>query len=75
MGIFTMEEINLMCIYDTGRRTALYNDLVTGLRDAYEPEMIELFVSTIEKLETITDEEFSGIGFYPAYDFTSDWDS
>jgi hypothetical protein len=66
MGIFSMEEINLMCIYDTSSRRALYYDLVTALRDVYEPEMVSLLVSTIEKLETVTDEEFPGIGFYAA---------
>jgi hypothetical protein len=74
MNVFTMEEINLMCIYDTSSRTALYNDLVRGLRDVYEPEMADLFASALEKLEALTDKEFLGIGFYPAYDFFVDND-
>ena len=68
MDRFTVEEINLMCIYDTSSRTALINDLVSGLNDVYDLEMTAIFGSAIEKLEAITDEDFSGIGLYAADD-------
>jgi hypothetical protein len=68
MEKFSTEEINLMCIYDTSNREALRNDLITALNDVYEPEMIEVFGSTLEKLDTITDDEFAEIGFYIADD-------
>jgi hypothetical protein len=67
--LFSVEETNLMCIYDTSSRTALLNDLVTGLHDIYDPDMIAIFGSAIEKLEAVTDEEFADIGFYIADDF------
>ncbi len=41
---------------------------MTSLSGISDPDMIELFEAVIEKLEAITDEEFLGIGFYPAYD-------
>jgi len=66
--MFTVEETNLMCIYDTSSRTALIGDLVTGLHDIYDPDMIEIFKSAIEKLEVITDEAFAEIGLYIADD-------
>ena len=86
---FSVEELNLMCIFDTmhrqegrtpkGRllrsksaernREALRDELITALHDVYEPEMIELFGSTLEKLDTLTDEEFAAIAFYIADDF------
>jgi hypothetical protein len=69
MDKFTVEEINLMCIYDTSGRAALLSDLKTGLADVYEPEMREIFGSAIEKLNTVTDAEFAEIGFYIADDF------
>ena len=72
MERFSVEEINLMCIFDTSSRTALLEELVTGLHDVQDPEMITIFGSTIEKLEAITDEEFAGIGFYIADDFFED---
>jgi hypothetical protein len=67
--IFTAEEMNLMCIYDTGSRTALMGDLETGLRDVYEPEMKEIFGSTLEKLAGMTDEEYSAVNLYIADEF------
>ena len=69
---FSVEELNLMCIFDTANREALRNELVTALHDIYEPEMIELFGSTLEKLDTLTDEEFTAVGFYIADDFDED---
>jgi len=65
---FSAEELNLMCIFDTSSREALRNDLVTALHDVYEPDMIEIFGSVLEKLDTITDEDFAVIGFYIADD-------
>ena len=61
---FSAEELNLMCIFDTASREALRNDLIAALHDVYEPDMIEVFGSTLEKLDTLTDEEFAEIGFY-----------
>ena len=62
------EELNLMGIFDTTTIEALRSDLVTALHDVYEPDMIELFGSALEKLDAITDEEFAEIGFYIADD-------
>ena len=66
MDKFSAEEINLMCIFDTESRTALRNDLVTAIHDVYDPDMLAVFNSTLEKLDSITDEDFADIGFYPA---------
>lgn len=69
---FSVEEINLMCIYDTSSRTALLADLHLGLSDVYEPEMQDIFNSTISKLGTVSDEEFADIGFYIADEYIDD---
>ena len=66
---FTVEEINLMCIFGTDNRAELLNDLTKGLLDIYDTEMIEIFGNVIKKLETLTDEEFEDIGFHIADDF------
>ena len=65
---FSAEEINLMSIFDTSDRETLRNDLVTALHDVYEPEMLEVFGSVLEKLDTLTDAVFVEIGFYIAED-------
>ena len=66
MDKFSAEEINLMCIYDTGSRQNLLADLITGLNGIYDPDMREVFESTTQKLKRLSDEEFSEIGFYAA---------
>jgi len=65
---FSAEELNLMSIFDTADRETLRDDLVTALHDVYEPNMIEMFGSVLEKLDSLTDEEFAEIGFYVADD-------
>ncbi|MDL2233179.1 transposon-transfer assisting family protein [Ruminococcaceae bacterium OttesenSCG-928-L11] len=70
--IFTAEEINLMCIYDTSSRGALLSDLKLGLADVYDPDMREIFHTAITKLEALTDTDFSDIGFYIADEYMDD---
>jgi len=65
---FSTEELNLMSIFDTTDRETLRNDLITALHDVYEPDMIELIGSTLERLDSLTDEEFTELGFYIADD-------
>ena len=68
--MFSAEEINLMCIFETGSRKSLINILREGLNnDIYDPEMREIYENTIEKLEKISDEDFSEIGIYIADEF------
>jgi len=61
MDRFTLEERNLMCIYTTASRTILLRDLHTALSDIYHPELKEIAVSTIAKLEHMTDEAYQEI--------------
>jgi len=65
---FSAEELNLMSIFDTADRITLRNDLVTALHDVYDPDMTELIGSALERLDTLTDEEFTELGFYIADD-------
>jgi len=70
---FTVEEVNLMCIYCTNDRKRLIGELTAGLNFVGDPEMIELFGNTIEKLELITDAEFAEIGLYAADEDDEKW--
>ena len=65
---FSTEEINLMCIYDTSTLNTLRADLAIVLNDVYEPEMVVLINTTLEKLNGLTQEDFDDIGFYAAED-------
>ena len=69
MGNFTFEEMNLLCIYNTGSRTGLI-DALTEMRGHLEPdeaELRELTDSAIRKLHTITDVEFDSLELYPDF--------
>ena len=70
--MFTIEEINLICIFDISSRAALINGIRAALPDFYEPEMREIAESSLSRLESITDAEFSMIDLTPEYDFEDD---
>lgn len=70
--MFTYEEINLMCIYDTSSRKGLIAEL-TKMRKYLEPdevEILELTDSAIRKLEKISDVEFECLELFA--DFVED---
>ena len=70
MGNFTFEEINLMCIYNTGSRTGLIDSL-REMRSELSPEereLSELTDSALMKLCVMTDEDFSQLELYPDFD-------
>lgn len=60
MEKFTAEEINLMCIYDTGTRMGLIAELEAMLihLESNETELWELACSVTEKLRAMNDEEY-----------------
>ena len=57
---FGMDEINLMCIYDTGSRTRLIEELEQVLPDLdrEEGELVALVHQVIGKLGAMSDEAF-----------------
>ncbi|MBS5285437.1 MAG: transposon-transfer assisting family protein [Clostridiales bacterium] len=70
MANFTFEEMNLMCIYNTGSRTGLIEAL-TEMRGELSPEEAELRKltdSALGKLRSMTDTEFAELELYPDFD-------
>ena len=70
MGDFTFEEMNLMCIYNTGSRTGLI-DALTEMRGELSPEEVELREltdSALMKLRAMSDAEFAELELYPDFD-------
>ncbi|NCB18804.1 MAG: hypothetical protein EOM61_04185 [Bacteroidia bacterium] len=60
MSRFTVEESNLMCIYNTGSRTDLLSEL-TEMQShlaADETELLALTKTVMDKLSAMSDEEF-----------------
>ena len=67
---FTNDELNLMCIYDTGTRTGLL-DALTTMKEVLEPEETELREMTdivIKKLTAMSDAEYAELELFPDFD-------
>lgn len=70
MGNFTFEEMNLMCIYNTGSHTGLIDSLreMRGELSPEETELRELTDSALGKLQAMSDAEFAELELYPDFD-------
>jgi len=71
MERFTIEEINLLCIYSTETRAGLIADLRQALPDVTDPELREIIENATAKLEGMTDAEYIELqpGLIPAEDY------
>lgn len=69
MNNFTFEEMNLMCIYNTGSRESLMRELreMRGYIGADQPELLAMTDSALQKLENISDEEFTKLELFPDF--------
>lgn len=77
MNDFTFDEMNLMCIYNTGTREGLMAEL-TEMRKELQPdetELLSLTDSTLEKLGRMSDEDFAALVLYPDFDDEEDTDA
>ena len=66
---FTNDEMNLMCIYNTGLREGLMRELreMRGYIGADQPELLAMTDSALQKLENISDAEFAELELYPDF--------
>ena len=61
MEKFTVEEINLMCVFDRRNRTELIEEIDSVLLHLDDKDMEELAKQVIDKLQNMTDEEFAEV--------------
>ena len=63
MSRFTVEETNLMCIYNVGSRTDLLSELSAMQKhlQADETELLDLTKTVLNKLTAMSDSEFESI--------------
>ena len=63
MSRFTVEESNLMCIYNTGSMTDLLSELseMQSHLAADETELLALTKTVMDKLSAMSDEEFESL--------------
>lgn len=68
--MFTNDEINLMCIYDTSTRQGLIEELsqMRGYLGEERPELLVLTDSALDKLRCMSDAEYAVIEFFPYFD-------
>lgn len=67
---FTTDELNLMCIYNTGTREGTL-DALAAMRGYLEPDETELrnmTDSVMEKLEQMSDGDFDKLDLFPDFD-------
>ena len=66
---FTNDEMNLMCIYNTGSRESLMRELreMRGYIGADQPELLTMTDSALQKLGKISDEEFTKLELFPDF--------
>ena len=66
---FTNDELNLMCIYDTGSRMGLIDALSTMREqlEADETELLQMTNSAIKKLCAMSDEDYAAMELFPDF--------
>jgi hypothetical protein len=64
---FTVEEINLICVFDTSSRDAVIAGITTAIPEFDESEIVEIAESVLNKLAQMTGADFSALKFYPEY--------
>jgi hypothetical protein len=68
--MFTNDEVNLMCIYNTGTREGLIAELtqMRGYLGPEETELLALTDSALEKLQSMSDTEYAALDLFPDFD-------
>lgn len=66
---FTVEQMNLMCIFDTSGRARLMLGIQNALPDVEDAELREIMLDVFDRLAGMSDEAFAAIDFIPAGDF------
>ena len=65
MKNFTVEELNLMCCFNTFSRKRLSDDMKSVTLNDMDGEIAELMYKTIWKLDAMTDAEFEELYIMP----------
>lgn len=66
MDKFTVEETNLMCVFEGQDRTGMIADIKDVIPHIQDSGMVELAKQVIGKLEAMSDEEFAEVALEAA---------
>ena len=61
MGKFTVEEVNLMCVFEGQDRKGMIADIKNVIPHIQDSELLDLAGQVLGKLENMSDEEFAEI--------------
>ncbi|TGY91028.1 hypothetical protein E5329_23085 [Petralouisia muris] len=61
MDKFTVEEINLMCVFEGQDRKSMIADIKNVIPRIQDSDMVELARQVLGKLEVMSDEEFAEV--------------
>ena len=64
---FTVEEINLICIYNTENRNELISELIEMTLDCEDGELFQIAQNVLKKISDMSDYEYAALEFYPEY--------
>jgi hypothetical protein len=65
---FTIEEINLICIFNTNSRSELITELIEVIDGFEDDEIFEIAQNALNKFSKLNDADFAALEFYPTYD-------
>lgn len=60
---FTVEEINLICVFEFRSRAKVISDIKKAIKYLDDSEMVELSNRVVAKLNNMTDKEFAVMEF------------
>ena len=60
---FTVEEINLICVFEFRSRAKVISDIKKAIKHLDDGEMVELPNRVVAKLNNMTDKEFAEMEF------------
>jgi len=66
MDKFTVEEINLMCVFEGQDRMDMVADIKNVIPHIQDSDMVELAEQVLGKLEAMSDEEFAQVALEAA---------
>ena len=66
MGKFTVEEVNLMCVFEGQDRMGMVADIKNVIPHIQDNDMVELAGQVLGKLEAMSDEEFAQVALEAA---------
>lgn len=66
MDKFTVEEINLMCVFEGQGRMGMIADIQNVIPYIQDSDMVELAGQVLEKLEAMSDAEFAEVALEAA---------